>query len=88
MTWAEFQLRLFSYNRQCEREDRNFREIAFNAMWGFNFDPKKLPRTREKYWSIGNDGKTKSTISEAQRIAMLKAQEQYNKEVNERKVKR
>lgn len=88
MTWAEYQLRLFSYNRQCEREDKNFREVAFHAMWSFNADPKLLPKTKEKYWAIGEDRKRKSKITDAHKIAMLKAQEQYQKEVNERKVKR
>lgn len=87
MTWAEFQLRLFSYNRQCEREDRNFREVAFNAMWSFNADPKKLPKTKEKYWQIGREKVQKSKLTEKQRIAFLKATEEYNRKVNERAVK-
>jgi len=87
MTWAEFELRLFSYNRQKEREDRNFREVAFRSMWAFHTDPKNLPKTPQKYWKIGKDSNTKSNATEAQRIAMIKATELYKKEVNERKIK-
>lgn len=87
MTWAEFQLRLFSYKRQCEREDRNFREVAFNALWSFNVDPKSLPKSKDKFWQIGKEAKSKSKITEAHRQAFLKAQQDYNNKVNERKVK-
>lgn len=87
MTWAEYELRLFSYKRQKEREDRNFREVAFNAMWSFNVDPKSLPKTREKFWSIGSDEVKKDSLTDAQREAFLKATQKYKQEVNERKSK-
>jgi len=84
MTWAEFNLRLFSYNRQCEREDKNFREVAFSALWSFNIDPKSLPKTRESFWSIGTDKIVSDTKRQKMIALMLEAQEQYKKDKNGR----
>lgn len=87
MTWAEYQLRLYSFNRQKEREDRNFREVAWSALWSFNADPKKLPKTKQQFWKIGEEIKQDRDLAERRKVAIQKAKEQFIKESNERKVK-
>jgi hypothetical protein len=77
MTWAEFQIRAFGFNR-CENvKDLRAREIAWASLIGFHSNPKKLPKTKERFWSIG---KKKSNIDDKMREAIRKAQEDYFKE--------
>ncbi len=79
MTWAEFQLRLFAYKRECDRNDRNFREVAFAALWSFNVDGKKLPKSKQKFWPIGSEVKK---VSKKALTAFERAMLQYKKEVS------
>jgi len=53
MTWAEFQIRAYGYKRMQEKEDLRAREIAWNSLIGNHVNPKKLPKTKDKFWSIG-----------------------------------
>lgn len=76
MTWAEFQIRLYSYRRQQERLDLRAREIAWTSLIGSHSNPKKLPKTKQKFWQIG-DNTIKQTS--AMQDAIKKAQEQYLK---------
>ena len=77
MTWAEFRIRMYGYNRMQEREDLRAREIAYTALIAPNANPKKLPRTKDKFWQIGVK-QTKST--DGMMEAIKKAQEQYLKD--------
>lgn len=79
MTWAEFQIRLYGWKRKDELESYKLRKIGFAAMWSFHADFKKLPRTEQKYWSIGNT--VKPTLNEDQRNAMRAAVEIYHQEI-------
>lgn len=81
MTWAEFQIRLFAYERIQKREDFRVREIAFYSLIGSHCDPKKLPKSKESFWSIGTE-KAKE-ISEEHKNAFLKAHEQYLIEIQD-----
>jgi hypothetical protein len=76
MTWAEFQIRLFAYNRMQKKLDWRAREIAYAALTGFHSNPKKMPKTKETFWPIEFDKKV-SKISEAQKQAFLEANQQY-----------
>lgn len=80
MTWAEFQIRLSAYIRMQEREDLRAREIAYSSLWSYHSDPKKLPKTKDSFWKIGNN-KPKPKLSEAHKTAFLKAMDQYKKDV-------
>tara|TARA_R110000796_G_scaffold93135_3_gene197608 strand:+ start:1832 stop:2095 length:264 start_codon:yes stop_codon:yes gene_type:complete len=82
MTWAEFNLRLFSYNRIKEAERKDLREVAWsNFLASFHSDPKRFPKTKQEFWAIGKD-QQKRGVSSAAKEAFLKATQQYNKEVN------
>jgi hypothetical protein len=82
MTWAEFQIRLFAYNRIQKRIDFRFREVAYASLTGSHSDPKRLPKTIEKFWSL--DGKKQAVgLNEIQKKAILKAQEQYLKNIKD-----
>ena len=80
MTWAEFQIRAFAFNRTQERLDIRAREIAWASLIGFHSNPKKLPKTKERFWSIGTK---KSNIDDRMREAIKQAQEDYFKELKQ-----
>ena len=77
MTWAEFQIRLYSFKRVEERKDIRAREIAWNALLAPHYNPKKLPKTKERFWQIGE--KTTS-INDAMKAKIKEAQDEYFKE--------
>ena len=77
MTWAEFQIRAYGYNRTQEKEDLRAREIAWASLIGFNADPKKLPKTKEKFWQIG---KKVVAVNTRMQDAIKQAQDDYFKE--------
>ena len=76
MTWCEFRIRQYGYNRMQEREWYKVREVAFASIIGSHLDPKKLP-TKEKFMPLG---KSKDLVSEKMRETMKNAILQYNKE--------
>lgn len=79
---AEFNIRLFAFKRISEREDMLFREVAYYSMIGSHLNPKKLPKTKQTFWSIGIDRKSNKDIKEKMKSAMLKAVEQYKIDKN------
>lgn len=82
MSWAEFQIRAYAYNRMQEREDLRFREVAWASLIGAHVNPKKLPKTKQSFWQIGIN---KSSLTEGMKVRMKQAQEQYYKDVKEAK---
>jgi len=80
MTWAEFQIRVFAYRRMQEREELLTREIAWNALIGSHSDPKRLPKTKNKFWQIG----IKNVVADERvKEAIKKAQNDYFKRKKE-----
>lgn len=78
MTWAEFQLRLFSYNRMQKSEWLKIAELSTNVLIAGFIDGKdKKKRISEIRKSYLGENKPKG-LSESQRNAILKAQQQYN----------
>jgi hypothetical protein len=78
MTWAEFQLRLFAYNRMQKNEWLKITELSTNALIAGFIDGKdKKKRINEIRKSYLGEGKPKG-LSDSQRDAILKAQQQYN----------
>lgn len=74
MTWAEFQLRSYAYKRKQERQELLFREVAWNALIGSHYNAKKLPKTKDRFWQIGEK---KSVTNDKMKAAILQAQKQY-----------
>jgi hypothetical protein len=81
MTWAEFQIRAFGYNRMKEKEEVLAREIAWNSLIGSHYNPKKLPKSKDQFWKIGNK---KNVSSERMQAAIKQAQEDYFKELKQK----
>jgi hypothetical protein len=78
MTLAEFNIRLFSYKRLERNKSILVREIAWAATIGSHLDPKKLPKTKEKFMPIGNDIRLSKEHQERINQTMLKAVQDYN----------
>ena len=74
MTWAEFRIRMYGYNRMQDREDIRAREISWNALIAPSRDPKKLPKTKDKFWQIGTK---EVSINEGMKEAIKQAQQEY-----------
>jgi hypothetical protein len=82
MSFAEFQIRLFAYQRVQEREWDKVRFVAFNAMRGSHLDPKKMPKTLQTFLKLKIDGNHNNTISEAMKERYLQEMEKYIKQTN------
>ena len=80
MTWAEFQIRCYGWKRKDDRESWKFRKVGFASMWSFHGDYKKLPKTEDKYWQIGEHKST--SLSENQKEAIKLAVKRYKEEIN------
>ena len=76
MSWAEFRIRQFGYNRKQEREWFKIREIAYASIIGPHLDPKKLP-SKQKFMPLGKKGVTEKMV-----VRMKEAVDKYNKEKN------
>lgn len=77
MTMAEFNVRLFSFNRIREREEMLFREVSYYSMIGSHLDPKELPKTKQQFWPLSGDKKVEKDKLNVMKNAMLKAQKEY-----------
>lgn len=75
MTFAEFQIRLFAYKRMELREWEKVRQISWSAFIAPHQDPKKLPKSIDKFMSLGNN--TKKEVSTNQKENFLKAYKEY-----------
>lgn len=75
MTWAEFQIRLFAYNRMQKNEWFKIRELAWASLVGSHQDPKKMPKSKEAFMPL--DSKPKRGVSDAQKEAFKLAMQQY-----------
>ena len=78
MTWAEFQLRLFAYNRMQKNDWLKIAELSTNVLIAGFIDRKdKKKRINEIRKNYLGETKPKG-LSDSQRDAILKAQQQYN----------
>lgn len=76
MTWAEFRIRLFAWNRGQDREWFKLREIAWASLIGSHVNPKKLPKSKERFMPL----KKKKKTSESMIKRIKEAQEQFYKD--------
>lgn len=82
MSWAEFNLRLFAYNRVRNNERKDLREVAWSSfLASFHSDPKRFPKTKQQFWPIG-DEQVKKGVSEKHKAAFVKAMREYQSKLN------
>lgn len=86
MTWAEFQIRLHAFKRQDEYEWVKIRDLAYTSLIAFYQDPKKIPKTKQKFMPLPSDKKTKG-ISQEMIKAIENAKQKYREEVENGKSK-
>lgn len=77
MSWAEFRIREFAYNRKQEKDWFKIRELAYASIIGPHLDPKKIP-SKKQFMPLGE----KPGISEKMKERMLQAIDKYKKEKN------
>ena len=77
MTMAEFNIRLFAFKRMKRDEEMLFREVAYYSMIGSHMDAKKIPKTKQKFWAIGNDNSINKERFEQNKLVMLEAMKRY-----------
>ncbi len=82
MTWAEFLIRQFAFRRMDKYSWMKVREIAYQALVGSHMNPKKLPKSKEKFMPL--DDRKQKQLTDKQLEAMRNAQEIYRQEVNKR----
>ena len=78
MTFAEFQIRLFAYKRIQLREWEKVRQISWSAFIGPHQDPKKMPKSIDKFMPLG-DSNVKKGVSDEQRKRYLEEMQKYLK---------
>jgi hypothetical protein len=81
MTWAEFQIRAFAYRRMQEKKELLTREVAWASLIGSHYNHKKLPKSKELFWKIGNKP---NKANDRMKEAIKKAQEDYFKELKQK----
>jgi len=81
MTFAEFQIRLFAYKRMELRSWEKVRQISWSAFIGSHQDPKKMPKSIDKFMRL-DGGDKKSGVSDEQKERYLIAMKEYLNKVN------
>ena len=77
MTWAEFQLRLFAFNRMQKREWEKIAELSTNIIIAGFIDGKEKKKRIQQIQNAYLDKAPQKGMSEAMRKTILKAQEEY-----------
>lgn len=77
MTWAEFQIRLFAFNRIEKNNWFKLREIMWITLISSHQDPKKLPKSKDAFMSLDIKSKKTNGITDEQKEAFLKATQNY-----------
>jgi len=81
MTWAEFQIRLFSYKRQDKYDWIKRRELMWITYIAPHQDPKKMVKSKEKFLPL--DGKSESKgVSEKMKQIFLQEYEKFNQKIS------
>lgn len=78
MTWREFQLRKYGFERSEKRNWFKIRELGYASLVAGGMDPKKV--SKEKYLPL--EEKRRATVGSAAFEALKAAKEQYLKEIN------
>lgn len=81
MTWAEFQIRRLAYNRIQINEWKKVREIAYTSLIAPYQDPKRIPRSRNKFMDL--EGKsTQVKTSKGTKTRFLELYKEYLNNTN------
>jgi hypothetical protein len=78
MTWAEFLIRQHAYHRIEKNEWYKVREIAYSSLIGSHIDPKKLPKSKDKFIPLDEYNSNVKNTVDSMRLAILKSQQEYN----------
>ena len=78
MTWAEFCIRQHAFYRIEKNEWYKVREMAYASLIGSHIDPKKLPKSKDKFIPLDSENNNAQGVSDVARKAILEAQQQYN----------
>lgn len=76
MSFAEFQIRLFAWERTQEREWEKIRVVAWYSAIGPHLDAKKLPKDIRKFMPLGLDKKN-AEVSDEMKKAFVDAMADY-----------
>lgn len=76
MSFYEFKLKSFAFNRMEKDKWRHTRKIAFWSMWGSNADAKRFPNTENKFMPLDDEPIIKRA-SDEQKDQLYKEQLQY-----------
>lgn len=78
MTWAEFQIRAFAYERMELKKWQKVRKIAYSALIAPYQKPRSIPKSEKAFMPLKIDKKTQG-ISEEAKIRYLEATKEYLK---------
>jgi hypothetical protein len=79
MSWSEFCLRRFAYNRQDLNDWKKVREVAWSSLIGSHYNPKKLPKNIKAFMPL--EGST-GQVTDRMRERIREAQETFKKQKN------
>lgn len=85
MTWAEFQIRLFAYQRRDLYEWQKLRELMWTTYIAPHQDPKKMVKRKEQFLPLHKDKKISGGVSEQQKEHFLKAYKKWQEESSKSK---
>ncbi len=85
MTWAEFCIRSFAFNRQREWEQQLFREVSYEVFTLKYLFSKSKPPSKSKYWQITDEdrGRKQIDVSEEMIADFMEAWKEYDKKRKE-----
>ena len=83
MTWAEFCIRLFAFRRQEKKSLYDLRFLAYTTLRAPYQDPKKIPKTIEKFLPMG-DSKT-NEINDLMKEKILEVKRKYQEQLSQNK---
>jgi len=82
MTWAEFQIRLFSYKRQDLYKWQMLRELMWTSYIAPHQDPKKMPKRKENFLPLNGDKKVNAGVTQEHKDNFIKAFQKWQQETN------
>lgn len=82
MSFAEFQIRLFAWQRTEERAWEKVRLLAWYAMTGSHQDPKKMPKSINQFMKLKIDKPNNSRVSDEMKARFIEATKEYLKQSN------
>jgi hypothetical protein len=77
MSFAEFQIRLFAYQRVQEREWDKVRFVAYYSMVGFHMDPKRMPKSLNAFMKLGIDSRKQTKVSDELKTRFMEEMAKY-----------